>query len=434
MRTLVELSLRRDQLAAHAVFDDPIQNLNEWCRIFAILVGTGLMLTALTNPLTVGSFQVPANRLTFALICAVGIWRVFAWVRTHCVPSILALATSGFLASILVANAVHPYSHITTTMLHVGVAVVTALGMKEIQESGATSCVIRSLFAFICLQTIISVLQVLQDGAIGGGRFVETEEGFRRIAGTLSPSGTLGHANQLGIFSVVATTIAMTFLAHRPNRKLDRHLCAAIAIASAALVGLTMCRSAIVALAILLVVALVSHERRKLAPLILAMVLTVAGTAVLRSDGWSARANASIGNAEKSGSGRIALNRQAIAVWKLDPIIGVGPGRYLDAIEEHPEIKAISNETLVVHNVWLYVLAALGAVGISTFTLMGLQIVWRCRRAGVWGIGPLLVVAPLLALDVTLFAANGLLWLGLVIGLALGATKSSGRLGFADTS
>jgi O-antigen ligase len=421
----VEISLHRYRRADRAVFDETHQVPSDWCRILVGLVGAGLFLTALTNPIKVGSIQVPPNRLTYILICALGIWRLIAWVRNRRAPSILAVTTGGFLASILLANAVHPSAHITTTLLNIGVAVVTALGMKQIYESGTTSSVVSALFAFICLQTIISVLQVLHDGAIGGGSFLETEEGFRRIGGTLSPSGTLGHANQLGIISVVATMIAITVLAHQPRRKLDRCLCSTIAITSAALVGLTMCRSAIVSLAILVLVGLISRQRRKLAPLLLAIVLTVAGTMVLRSDGWSERANASVGSAEQAGSGRMALNRQAIAIWKLDPIIGVGPGGYLDAIATHPQIKSISDEALVVHNVWLYVLAALGAVGLFAFAMMGLQIAWRCWRGGVWGLGPLLVVAPMLALDVTLFAANGLLWLGSVIGLALSAKKGT---------
>jgi hypothetical protein len=72
-----------------------------------------------------------------------------------------------------------------------------------------------------------------------------------------------------------------------------------------------------------------------------------------------------------------------------------------------------------VHNAWLYVLAALGVVGAISFTGLGFAILRRCVAGRIWGVGLLVLVAPPLLLDVTLFSTNGLLWLGTTIGIAL---------------
>jgi O-antigen ligase len=400
---------------------------SSWGRWFNGALAAGIIATAISTPLAVGPIQLGAGRIPFFLLALLGLWALASWVaskkRSPATP--LALSASAFMTWIIIANVIHPYARIATTLINVTVAIVAALGMKRLSQVGESRLTIRTVFGFICIQSIVSILQLRANRAVGHGYFAESEAGFRRVAGQLSPSGTLGHANQLGIYSAVAVAITLALFANHELRRLDRSLVLVVAFFGSALVGLSMCRSAIVSLAIVVALTFGSKQRRRLAPVGLMMLLTVAATGVVRSDGWTQRAETSFSGAEEAGSGRMALNRQAVAIWRLDPVVGVGPGGYLDAIEANPDIKSLSQETLVVHNVWLYVLAALGAVGAALVSALILTIVQRSIKGGLWSVGLLLSIAPLLLLDVTLFAGNGLLWLGMTVGMMLGLQRVS---------
>jgi hypothetical protein len=391
-------------------------------RFSNLVVAVGLVTTAVP---ALATLNVDSTRLMYRLLAICGVGMLMTFLRharsvgRH-TPTLLNVAVFGFFASILAAHLVHPSDQLGRVLLNVIVATTAAVATQSVVTSGSSGRLVRSVLLFLIIQTVISAGQIYQNGPVGRGVFDETEGGFRRVGGTLSPSGTLGHANQLGIYAVVAVAIVVALSVHKSLGVVDRFLTVLATVFGSALVGLSMCRSAFVSIAILVLMCVGSTHRKRTAPLLVAIVLTMGAVGVMRLDSWTHRTNSSLAGAEKAGSGRLALNRQAVAIWKLDPLFGVGPGSYLQALDTHSEIKKMSNETLVVHNVWLYVLAALGAVGAALFTALGLAIARRCVKGRTWGLGLLALVAPLLLLDVALFSTKGLLWLGTVIGVALG--------------
>ena len=161
--------------------------------------------------------------------------------------------------------------------------------------------------------------------------------------------------------------------------------------------------------------------RRRLAPLLLITFVALALSVGARADGWVSRGKASVAGTETSGSGRMALNRQAVAVFKTEPILGVGLSNYRDTVRQHPEIDALSTEDYVVHNGPLFALATTGLVGIVALIPIIACVLVQAARRGAWGIGLLLFAAPILLLAQQLFVGIGLMWLGLIVGFAITA-------------
>jgi hypothetical protein len=391
-------------------------------------IAAAIIATALTVPLNLGVGHVPANRVLFLILASLGLTAFTSWARAaqRSRPSMLSLCTGAFLTAIAVSNVVNPYDRIVSVVINVSVVIVAAIAAKALIQHGNPLTALFALLAFLLVQGLVSLLQVQRNGAVGPWFFNESEAGFRRVDSILSPSGTVGHANQLGIFCVLAVSIALAIRARRGDTRVIRVVAHSVCVLGTALVALSTCRSALVALILLFLTGLISRQRKQLAVLLLVMAITVMGVAALRSDVWLKRTASSVGSVEQAGAGRMALNRQAVAVWRLAPVFGVGPGGYLDAIETNPNIKAMSKENLVVHNAWLYVLASLGLLGAGTFTAIGVAVFQRSVRRSpgrTWAVGLLLVLLPPLLLDVTLFAANGVLWLGTTLGLVLGLSS-----------
>ena len=113
----------------------------------------------------------------------------------------------------------------------------------------------------------------------------------------------------------------------------------------------------------------------------------------------------------------MALNRQAIAIFKTDPVVGVGFDNYSKTIKERPEIDALSTEDILVRNVVLYALATTGVIGTTALVVLGMAVALRVLRGRSWSIGILSVVFTILMLSPQLFTDVGFMWLGVLIGL-----------------
>jgi O-antigen ligase len=304
-------------------------------------------------------------------------------------------------------------------------AAVLARCTSQLVSGNSALPLIRTLSGFLLVQVCIGLAQIRADGAVGPSWFSESEFSFRRIGGVLSPSGSLIHTNTLASFATVAIAALVALMVRDPLSRLDRLIGSTAVAMGAGLVGFTMCRSAFISLLALLIGCVFVKQRRQLLSMLLCSIVALAGSFFVRSDAWSTRAAATVASAESSGSGRMALNRQAIAIFSRSPIVGVGPGNYLKVVADHDYITELSDETYIAHNVWLYVLATLGIVGATTFSALCLLVAWRCFRNGAWSVVMLAVMAPSLALDTALFDYQGLIWLGIGLGVALGLRQVS---------
>ncbi len=321
---------------------------------------------------------------------------------------------------VIVSGLVHPSRTFLQNVLIILGAVIVGQVIAGWVRSSRVGGLLRVVSMFVFGQFVVSMLQMRRDGVIGGRWFGESESGFRRIGGVLSPSGTLVHANALGSVTAITTVVLLALLAQRPNVKVDRMIGSVAAVASASLTVLSLTRSAVASLILAVIVAGLSTHRKVLAPTIAAIMLAGVASGIARSGAWVERGRASTGGLEAAGSGRVALARQAVALFRLDPVFGVGPGHYFSAIRDHPLIADLSTETVAVHNVWLYVLATLGSVGVVALAWLSIDIIRRAQRGGFWAIGMLVALVPPLMLDAAPFMGCGLMWTAAAIGCVIG--------------
>jgi O-Antigen ligase len=329
------------------------------------------------------------------------------------------------VATLALTSVVNPSTRSVENFFTVIGAGVLASQVSIAVAQDKANVLIRASFAFVFVQFIIGIAQVVNDGPIGGPWLGETSGGFRPIAGVMAPAGSLIHANALGSVMAIMTILFLGLQSLPALPQLESLLCLGGASMSAVLAVLSLARSSILAVVVAIVVAAVSTHRRRLAPTIASIMIFSATSALLRSDGWIERGKSSVGSVEAAGSGRIALARQAIAIFKLEPIFGVGPGNYIPVIRQNTAIANLSTESVPVHNVWLFVLATTGVIGVCALTWLCVDILRRTSRGGFWTIGLILALVPPLLLDAAPFMGCGLAWTAATIGVILGLSKNS---------
>jgi O-antigen ligase len=175
-----------------------------------------------------------------------------------------------------------------------------------------------------------------------------------------------------------------------------------VAVAGVA-VGLTYSRAGLLALAGLLVpvaLALRSPRTRGAAlALMAAAVIGFGATALVASSGWVGRAEEASARTNLD-RGRGELADQAFALIRRHPVLGVGTGRYVLAVEADREVAARSTRLLQpVHAVPLLLVAEAGIPGLLAVLALGIAVLRAVVRGGLAGWALLLAYLPFLVLD-----------------------------------
>lgn len=257
------------------------------------------------------------------------------------------------------------------------------------------------------VQSTIGALQVATGGPLGLRAFGELAEDMVEYGGVPLARGTMGHEFILAALALVAGTV-LAGEGLRSGRPLAWVVPAALAVGASGLVyGRT------VAVALGLACASLVRAARSSIPhrwALAALLLGAGVPALAAADGWLG--SVSRGTATDRG----AMIGQAFAIVADEPLLGVGPGRYLDALRARPELH-VTREPQNVHNVPLMVAAEIGApagiVVIALLVLLG----WNALRAGAPATTLYLAYLPWMILDVLPYATpQGVvltaLWLG----------------------
>ena len=270
-------------------------------------------------------------------------------------------------------------------------------------------------------------------GPLGLAALGERRSGFKPLGSALLPAGTTVHTNTLGLYGVAVAALILAATVDRSTRgdgvASQRRGVIAIELsgllACGVCVGLTGSRTAAIAIALLLAPAglqLRSTYELALARAVGTVTLSVIVTGVASASVWLGRAHQTSGaSIEQLGSGRMALIRQSLAVFRLSPITGVGPGNYLVHVLLDPAIIRYSHEGSPVHNVWLSILATYGLLGITAFVMLTLGLLGAGRRAGIVGAFIGLPALVTLGLDVATTLSPGFLLLAVSLGAIVGA-------------
>jgi hypothetical protein len=291
-------------------------------------------------------------------------------------------------------------------------AVVTALG------SATTRTITLAAITVVGVaQAALAMGQSLHHVAFGI-EYVDFAGKLYPFGSSYAGRGGLTHPYHLAVLLGVAEAAALlgyrgacraTGRAHR-----SRWLwIGAIAVMTVGM-GVTYSRSAVIGQVILVVAALASRrDRRALLPVVAAVLVGLAIGMSAFGNGWVAK-SAQTTNSSQVDSNRRVRIEESIQLMRSNPAVGVGPGRYVAALD-----CSRHDECLPAHDLVAQEGAELGVLGYvvtaGLLALLGL----RAWRGGSWTfavVGPML---PFLVLDAYPYVfATGLalsaVWLGLV--------------------
>jgi hypothetical protein len=404
-----------------------------------------------TGTLRVPVLTIATVGLTLSDFCLAALLVVFLKAKLHTQSLVgtlsgerrpMVIATAGWLLVCLVSFLVNPsIGGVAVLIRAAAVAVLVAQLAAAVRAAAWGGLAVVASMVLIS-QAMIGAVQVMTGEVTGIALFSEGPWSLRPINGLVAPSGSFGHTNiAANVCVVLLTTVVLAFATGQldgDRHAVDRVIAVSGVAGGAALIGASFSRTA--AMAVLVVafsLGLVflrsrrnrtgssrESSRRAIVVSLLAVISMTVAVAV-RAPGWIGRFSQADGAetaeqaVEQLGSGRMALIRQGLAIWETNPVLGTGPGRYYAPAVARPEIAAMSNEQIPVHNLWLYLLAVTGVIGAAAFGVVTL-LVGRSTWSHPLGRVLPFALVPLLALDAALFTSTGLLYLAVAIGVALG--------------
>ena len=332
---------------------------------------------------------------TALLLTPLAIGRVRrATAIAHPVP---LLVIGVMTVAMTVSVAVHPSQQGTTLTVAAWIGSALALAIASFDRRTIASHVVTPLLATAALQGVLMTVQWFTKEP-WGLRWLAPSRSLQRIDGFLRPQGTSTHVYEPALLALLAIGAAVALADD------DRHhrLWLATTAAAAAGIAVSHSRAALVGLAAMAVIGLVSPPRRPHRRRILLVAVGAFGlVAVLASSGWVSRLGQSTaGDLDDATSGRIELAREAAEVVATSPLVGVGPGRYLEVAAElgiaDPDFPIATHGFILLLGAELGLPAAAAIAGLLGWTYVA---AWRRNRvvfAAAVGVLPFLVVDKLL--------------------------------------
>jgi O-antigen ligase len=220
--------------------------------------------------------------------------------------------------------------------------------------------------AGVFMSVVLGILGVFSDASDDFGG-----EGASRLGG----AGI--NANQLGGLLVCATTFAAALALSRRRGTGARAMWLGLAMLSAIALASTLSRGAIIGMVVAFVFApLIAGRGRRLPAMLLSLLLaasiTLAVVALL-----PATATQRLTASDRTGTGRTDIWRVGWRMVEDRPLLGVGAGNFDDTtIKYLVQPGAIQRDDFIIdtpkvaHNIYLQVLAELGAIGMVLFLVI----------------------------------------------------------------
>ncbi|MHB8464579.1 MAG: O-antigen ligase family protein [Acidimicrobiales bacterium] len=287
----------------------------------------------------------------------------------------------------------------------------------------------RALAATVCavglFETGLAVAQRVAGGRIGLPAALEAPVGLYRFGNATAPNGSFPHPYLLAAASLVCVLVAITMALDEAEPSPLRW--ALLAAVCAVPLGMTCSRGALLGAGLLAACLVLSVHRCRWSnhglAVLCVVALGVALPAALTTGGWLARAKSSTASV---GTGRGGLTSHAITMLREHPAVGVGPGRYVFALEPRFGLSPVRDAQAdqAVHDLPLLAGAEGGLVALGAAAGALGWTAWRARRTSVATLGVFLAFLPFCLLDQLAYvSAQGVvasgIWLGLVDGLIL---------------
>lgn len=317
---------------------------------------------------------------------------VRSWRRHGCT---LAAATVGLM--LVPAFLAHPSDRGVAAMLRWAGLVAVALAVATARREGRR-LVVGALTAVTLVHVAVAVAQRLAGGPVGLGALGEPSA--YEIGGHFASAGLTVHPYVLAAWCAVTGP----FLLVAAHRRSSRSGAVAVAgIVAFGAIGLTLSRAGVLAgalgLGALAASALRSRDRR-LGTAVVAAGAALAAGVLANLPGWVVRAGQPTGSVDAISSGRGALLGQAWRLLQDNLLTGVGPGRYVLALVERPELVSLSEQSpRPVHLTPLLVVVEGGLIVVPALVLLAFAIGRACWRGGAPAVAVTLGMLPFLALD-----------------------------------
>lgn len=316
------------------------------------------------------------------------------------------------LALLILSFAIHPSIQGIQTVWRVCGALAIAVAFAGLGQRERT-VIVTTLAVGALTQTAWAIAQVWSGGPLGADFLFESQKPLALAGDALVAKGTMQTPYLLAALALASGLLVARRLSASSRPLVWAALLAAVVVP----VGLTYSRGALAgvggAIAALLPRASTGAARR----LIIAAILVGIGVpSALTLSGWSARGE-QLGE-ERADSGRGILLLQGLAVLAMDPLAGVGPGRYLSAARTLSDDPGVRSKLLPTHNVPLLVAAENGVLaGAVTVVLLAALVARASRDRDDLALALYLAMLPFWLLDPLPYSLpQGLVLTGLWLG------------------
>lgn len=328
----------------------------------------------------------------------------------------LGSALLGALTIVLaVALAVHPSALGLLDVLRLAGVTALAFGVSRLSRDERLLVVgVVAVVAFA--QLGLAIAQELHGGPLGLPSFGEVADPLLDY-GPLSPRGTMHGQSVLAGFSLIAALLLVRESFER-QRPLIWSVLGGIAIVP---VGMTFTRSAVLGLVLACGALGLAFFRRPrfVTAAILCLALGFGLTALVFRAGWTLKAASGTASIDE----RASLTSEAVDLIERSPLLGVGPGRAILALEERYPIPPASIGYNPPHDLPLLAAVEGGVVAGLIAVALLVALAWRARR-DVRALALFLTFLPFVLLEhYTYTYLQGMIllavWVGALDGLAI---------------
>lgn len=298
------------------------------------------------------------------------------WPRTWSWRAAPVVALAGWY---VLAALAHPNWRGVELLVRLGVLALVALAAPAFDREQRNGILAVAVIV-AAFEAALGLAQALRGEVLGLGP-LEFDGPLFPFGDDLAGRGGLTHPYHLAVLLVIGLGAA---LAHDDERQRP------LLVAASAVIGIglacTFSRAGVLSLLLAVAATAASLRRRTLRraaalPLGLALAGFAVGVLVF-SSGWVERADRTSGGAGAVDSGRRQFIRDAGELVAEHPLLGVGPGRYVTALDEaFPDLEV--GRRLPPHDVVAHVAAEAGVPAAALLLVAGAQLVaWAWRRRG----------------------------------------------------
>lgn len=366
-----------------------------WTLVFTIIVCAPIHLVFFGDPSFDSWRYRPYLALVDILLIVLIALRVVPTVRGLVADRSAHIARSLALLWLVLAVsfALHPGSLGAATLMRLaGIVVMTyMIGRADRQQLGIVVTMFAATAAF---EAGVCLLQKLTGHGLGLYFLGEVGTPFNPVGTHLAPTGTIFYPYPLAGMGLVAASIA---IAAAVRKVVGVRIACLGALAGGILVGLSFSVAGALSAGALIGAGLVALlvdrtvAKRTLAAGLLVFGLALVGSAALDIGGWQFKGERTTQGVEAAGNGRVGMLREAAAMVRRWPVIGIGPGNFMTVRDAHPELKKLASESQPVHMVPFLIVVEGGIPAALALGALGVALLFGFRRSG-W-LGPMVILS-----------------------------------------